>query len=178
MNKHEKIRGKKTVTPNVMSKIILYCGILSSSSWIITTPNDLQPAIYLCTWCPSPRCWANLSAQGRGRSWGKNRGCCKRAGPPGREWRRKASWLPPPSRRRRLGCGREPWCENGGTPRCEPTGTGGEDARRENRRGRSHQARSHCCSLMEGHSKHVVFHMPPEGMTPRNRQIFPPQSLM
>lgn len=41
-----------------------------------------------------------------------------------------------------------------------------------------HQARSHCCSLMEGHSKHVVFHMPPEGMTPRNRQIFPPQSLM
>lgn len=32
----------------------------------------------------------------------------------------------------------------------------------------SHQARSHCFSLMEGHSKYVVFYMSAEGLTPRN----------
>lgn len=55
-----------------------------------------------------------------------------------------------------------------GPPDVSPLALGGEDAGRENRRGRSHQERSHCSSLMEGHSKHVVFHMPPKGMTPRN----------
>jgi len=84
----------------------------------------------LCTWCPSPRCWANPSARGTGRPSGRSTGCCEPARPPGPGAPRTASWPPARSGERRPGSGTGPRCEGGGPPRRGPTGTGGTHGRR------------------------------------------------
>lgn len=91
--------------------------------------TTLRITICLCTWYLSPHCLANLSAQERGQSSGRNRGYWKPARPPGWEWLRRASSLAAQSRKHHLEYETELWYEGGGMPRCGPTGTGRRQAR-------------------------------------------------